>query len=355
MMMNQNAALQRFCRRLKTAKWILDVKLHPGTGRAVPGNMLLFDTSIDSQNMGDLIIKHYCDLALSEITANSNVDRIPTHTLPSSGQMEVLSRAATKIVCGTNLMTPHFEEFSNWKMPKNLTGYRDIVTLGVGWGYYCEEISSVSRFVYRTILSRRKLLSVRDGYTEKKFREMGFTNVANTGCPTLWRLTAEHCATIPTQKAGRVITTLTDYDRDEQRDRRMIDLLKENYGEVFVWIQGTDDLEYLQSLVDVQTVRIIPRSLEAYTEALKMGDVDYVGSRLHAGIHAMNLGVRSIILAVDNRAIEMGRDFHLPVIRREELEVKMLPMIHSRWQTAVDLPTEKIAAWKRQFTVSLGG
>ena len=315
----------------------------------------MFDTSIESQNMGDSIIAHYCGIALSQLTDNREVLRLPTHKLPQADQLSRLAAAGTKIVCGTNLITPHYEEFSNWKMPENLRSYRDILTLGVGWGYYCEDISPMSRFVYRTILSRTGLHSVRDSYTEKKFREMGIHNVVNTGCPTLWGLTPEHCASIPIQKARRVITTLTDYDRDYDRDRQMITLLREQYDEVYVWIQGAEDKDYLRELVDPDQVRIIPRSLEAYTEALKMGDLDYVGTRLHAGIHAMNLGVRTIILAVDNRAIEMGRDFHLPVIRRDELEEKLLPRIHSREPIAVRLPSAQIDAWKKQFATHIGG
>lgn len=336
----------RFGRRLK---WTIDVRLHSGTGKADPDQVLLFDTSIDSQNMGDAIIKLYCDRALSELLARKKAVRVPTHTLPDDRQLEAVSQSGTKIVCGTNLITPHFEEFSNWKMPHNLIGYRDIVTLGVGWGYYCEDTSKISKFVYQTILSKDKLHSVRDEYTARKFREMGITNVVNTGCPTLWGLTDEHCKKIPTKKATRVITTLTDYAQDPEADRYMIETLKKNYDEVYVWIQGTGDDAYLQSLAAPDSVQIIPRNLDAYTQALRMGDVDYVGTRLHAGIHAMNLGVRTIILAVDNRAIEMGRDFNLPVIKRSEAEEKLVKMISTQWNLTVNLPLDKIDAWKNQF------
>ena len=318
---------QRIARRLHTLKWMTDVTLHPGTEKVEPDKLVLFDTAINSQNMGDSIIAYYCTKALSEIFAGKNVLRVPTHTLPSKKQLAEVSRAEGKIVCGTNLITPHFEEFSNWKMPSNLEGYRDIVTMGVGWGYYCDEISKISKFVYRTVLSKKKLHSVRDGYTERKFREMGIKNVVNTGCPTLWGLTPEHCARIPQKKASRVITTLTDYDRNPEADRFMLDILKKNYAQVFVWLQGTEDFSYLQSLVDLNSVRVIERDLDQYTKALDMGNVDYVGTRLHAGIHALNRGVRTIILAVDNRAIEMGRDFNLPAIQRSEICNRLAEMI----------------------------
>lgn len=341
--------------RLQYWRWMLDVKCHPGVAKKKDDSLLLFDTSLNSLNMGDSIIAHYCSIALSQLMTQREVLRLPTHTLPEATQRSALVAAGTRIICGTNLMTPHFEEFSNWKIPENLCGYRDILTLGVGWGYYCDDISPMSRFVYRTILSSTGLHSVRDGYTERKFREMGINNVVNTGCPTLWGLTPEHCATIPTHKACRVITTLTDYARDYAQDRRMIELLREQYEEVYVWIQGIEDEEYLRELVEADTVKIIPRSLDAYTAALKMGDLDYVGTRLHAGIHAMNLGLRTIILAVDNRAIEMGKDFNLPVIRREELDEKLLRRIHSNEPIAIELPMEQICAWKEQFFATNGG
>lgn len=343
----------RASRRLKYLGWTARVTLRPGVSRGKDGTQVLFDTSMGSMNMGDAIIAHYCALALAGIAEDPL--RLPTHSLPDAAQLKRLASAGRKIVCGTNLMAPHFEEYSNWKMPADLRGYRDILTLGVGWGYYCDDISPMSRFVYRTILSKTGLHSVRDAYTEGKFREMGIDNVVNTGCPTLWGLTPAHCAAIPTRKARRVITTLTDYDRDYHRDRRMIELLKDHYEQVHVWPQGVDDRAYLVELIDATKVHIIPRSLEAYTEALRMGDVDYVGTRLHAGIHAMNLGVRTLILAVDNRAIEMGRDFDLPVIRREELEEKLLPHILCPDPIAIRLPTEQINAWKGQFTAFLGG
>lgn len=339
----------RAARKLKQIGWAADVKLHPGSGKRHPDRAVLFDTSLGSQNLGDSIIRHYCDLALREILAEKNTSRVPTHSLPTQQQVKAVAEAGVKIVCGTNLITPHFEEFSNWKMPGNLKGYRDIVTLGVGWGYYCGDISPASRFVYRTILSKTGLHSVRDAYTERKFRQMGITNVVNTGCPTLWGLSPEKCAAIPQSKASRVITTLTDYARDPEADRRMIEILKRNYDRVSVWIQGTEDQAYLDELTEPGEVIVIPRELDAYTAGLNSGDVDYAGTRLHAGIHAMNCGVRTIILAVDNRAIEMGSDFNLPVIRREDLAEKLEPMIRGQWKTDVKLPGEQISKWKGQF------
>ena len=75
----------------------------------------------------------------------------------------------------------------------------------------------------------------------------------------------------------------------------------------------------------------------------------YVGTRLHAGIHALNQKVRTIILAVDNRATEMGKDFNLPVIQRTQVEEKLQIMIQSTWRTKISIPKENIQKWKMQF------
>ena len=104
----------------------------------------------------------------------------------------------------------------------------------------------------------------------------------------------------------------------------MLSILKKTYGEVFVWIQGTGDYKYLKGITDISDVHIIEPNLDAYTAVLQSGKIDYVRTRLHAGIHALNYGVRSIILAVDNRATEMGRDFHLPVIQRAWIQEQLM-------------------------------
>lgn len=315
--------------------------------------LVIFDTSIHSLNMGDSIIQYYCDKVIHELFPEKDPIRIQTHELPNADERKNLPGAQIKLVCGTNIITPYYEEYSGWKMPDDLYGYQGIITLGVGWAYYCDDISDRSRRVYRTILSKSGLHSVRDSYTEQKFREMGIYNVMNTGCPTLWGLKPEHCAAIPTHKAKNVITTITDYDRDIDCDRLMLKILLEEYEHVSVWIQGIEDLDYLKELIDIRTVEIIPRDLASYTTALCRGNVDYVGTRLHAGIHALNQYVRSLIVAIDNRAIEMGKDTGLPLILRENIGKDLAEKIWENRTTKINLPQYEIDCWKQQFKRTL--
>ena len=152
----------------------------------------------------------------------------------------------------------------------------------------------------------------------------------------------EFCREIPTQKAKAVVTTITDYRRDPERDSQMIAILSRNYDHVYLWLQGRHDEEYLQTLDVPANLSTIPSSLEAYEEVLRKGGVDYVGTRLHAGIHALNYKIRSIILAVDNRATEMGRDMNLPVIQRDQLCSELEKKINSDFATEIRINKENI-------------
>lgn len=309
--------------------------------------IVLLDPSINTQNLGDCIINLYCQKALSAVLDGTEV-HIPTHTRPNKREIDEIAHTKNSIVCGTNLMTSAYEVFTIWKMPKYLRGYRNIVTLGVGWGRYENYISNYSAFVYRTILSKKALHSVRDNYTKQMFEKLGFYNVINTGCPTIWGLTKDHCGKIPIKKADRVIVTITDYDRDYKNDKALIEILLQKYITVVFWPQGEDDMEYWTRLDITGNVCILERSVDAFTAALKTGEYDYVGTRLHAGIHALNNFVRSIIIAIDNRATEMGKDFNLPVIQRSNI-VEELPNLIENWKCDIRIPEREIECWKEEL------
>lgn len=338
-------------RRYKDCLWRMNVKRAINKEQTIKDQIVVFDTAIGSKNMGDYIIQYYCRKVLDELFFEKKRMCVSTHIMPSEEDIQSIIDSKIKIVCGTNLITPHYEEFSNWKMSEHLYGYKNVIAMGVGWGYYCDDISKTSRFVYNSIFSKEYIHSVRDSYTEQKFKEMEITNVINTGCPTLWNLSPERCEKIPTRKAKNVICTITDYDRDYLRDKRILEILLKNYDTVAVWIQGVDDQEYLDKLIDIKQLTIIPGTLDAYTDYLRQNNLDYVGTRLHAGIHALNNGVRSIIIAIDNRAIEMGRDFGLPIILRNDLDEELEEMINKKLEIDIKIPQENIIKWKKQFAI----
>ena len=315
-------------------------------------NVVVFNTAISTDNMGDYIIMHYCSGILNEIMDDAEFIDISTHTVPSEEQGKKVKRSKYKFVCGTNLLTSHIEEWWNWRLPDGYKGkmdYRNVILFGVGWGSYQDKCSDYSKLIYRLLLNPCVLHSVRDQYTEKKFKEIGINNVINTGCPTMWNLTPQFCSTIPTNKSRNVIATITDYRRDEVQDTLMFEILQKCYQNIYVWIQGKKDEEYIASLQLSEKVILIPRSLEAYENILKRGNIDYVGTRLHAGIYALNFRIRSIIIAVDNRAIEIAKDTNLPIVLREDIQRNLEKVIKSSFSTKVKINLENINRFKRQF------
>lgn len=316
------------------------------------GKLIRFNTALGTENLGDYIIMHYCNEILDELFPVHESIHVSTHLMPSAEQEIAAKQTKYKIVCGTNLLTSNIEHHWRWILPDGIRrkmNYRNVILLGVGWGEYQENCTVYSRMVYRTMLNPNLLHSVRDQYTLEKLQQAGFENIINTGCPTTWALTPEFCHDIPKEKSKDVVTTITDYRRDIEKDNEMLEILSRNYDHVYLWLQGKHDEEYLKTLNIPENLTTIPANLEAYEKILLSGGVDYVGTRLHAGIHALNYKIRSIILAVDNRATEMGRDVKLPVVQRSNITEILEKKIQSEFTTEIQIKQDNIESFKAQF------
>ena len=93
---------------------------------------------------------------------------------------------------------------------------------------------------------------------------------------------------------------------------------------------------------------VIPSTLDAFDAALDQEDTDYVGTRLHGGIRALQHGRRSLIIAIDNRAREMHKDFNIPVLERDEIE-KLEDWICGESTTDIRIPIDEIERFLGQF------
>ena len=321
-------------------------------------HIVLFDTYQGSMNEGDGIIKEYIETEMSYLFHGANIARFSTH-LPISRFYQVLHKnliykvcdaADYKFLCGTNLFKTSLMRLSpDWNI--NFTScsyYKNSIAIGCGLDVNSRYSDVYTKKIYKKILSPNYIHSVRDERTKLYFETLGF-KALNTGCPTLWGLTPEVCSKIPTKKHNSVIFTLTDYKRDYELDAKFINILRENYKKLFFWIQGYDDFNYLQELTDTSSIEIIPHSLDDYRDFLSMPDVEYVGTRLHAGIYAMRHGVRSIILSIDNRADDMKVSYNLNVVSRKEIEKKLELLINSEFRTNIEIPYHIIDEWKKQF------
>lgn len=164
----------------------------------------------------------------------------------------------------------------------------------------------------------------------------------------MWRFTPSFCKSIPSTKAKSVITSVTDYRKDMDADNAMLRILDRNYDTIYIWLQGKKDLEYLSTL-NVPDHSVIIDSIDAFDEKLVSGEIDYVGTRLHAGIYALNHQVRSIIIGVDNRSLEIASDTRLPVIDRSRMNVELEDRIRSDWKTMIQLKQKNIDSFIQQF------
>lgn len=311
-------------------------------------DIVLLDTAIGSDNVGDEIIMSYCEKICKSIFKHSNFLHIPTHIYDEKS--EHISNYF-KILCGTNLIYKKMEESRQLSIPNNLESMKNICLLGVGMQQIGleEDMSNYSKQLLNFILSSDVIHSVNDNETKIELEKIGITNVLNTSCPTMWGLTPDHCKKIPVKKASAVLTTVTDYIQDSEIDVRMLEILKNNYSKVYIWIQGQYDYEYLQSLIDLKNFVIIPPSLDELDKILENEDVDYVGTRLHAGIRSLNFLKRSLIIAVDNHARAIHNDTNLPIMERCEIEDNLSDWINSIHETNIILPTEAINKWIEQF------
>ncbi len=313
----------------------------------------LLDTGIGSRNMGDHIIVDSIKRQLRDVFPAAIFVNVPTHEYLGPESLKLLDSCEIRLVCGTNLLASHMDEYKQWKLGGlEFAALRDVTLLGCGWWQYQEAPNPYTELLLNRILSNRTVHSVRDSYSVEKLRGLQSKSVINTTCPTLWSLTPAHLQGVPDRKARDVVTTLTDYKADPVADGFMLEHLAQRYRTVYVWIQGTGDFKYLKRLVPTgqDRIRVVPATLEAYDRLLTSSlDLDYVGTRLHAGVRALQKKRRALILAVDNRAREISADTALPCLPRERATAELEGMIEGISARGIRLPVEQINQWLAQF------
>ena len=329
---------------------------------------------ITTENLGDNIIEWYCNDVCSELFGEHMSINVPTRERLSRETMKKISSSDYAFVFGTNLLSSDMKKNRQWNITytdvmkfkfaqvkkkdilhldykavlENINSGH-IVLLGTGWLDYQMAATGYTKKMLKALLDKEIIHSVRDSYTEQHLKSIGINNVINTACPTMWNLSEKFCEDIPYEKADSVVTTITDYRMDAANDRLLIDILLKKYKIVYIWLQSLQDYKYLNSLEVGDSIKIIKPTLEAYDSFLRNNTVDYVGTRLHGGIRALNYKKRTCIIAVDNRAIEIANDTNLPIINRTDIGTELEKWIDSDSKIRIKLPTENIQIWKNQF------
>ena len=309
----------------------------------------ILNSSIASTNLGDIIIYESVYNHLRKVFSDDFFTDYPTQIHIATDAKYLMSQKNLLFISGTNLLSSNLESRYQWKIDNSHRKFlfNKVVLVGVGWWQYQGDINNYTSKIYKSVLNQKVYHSVRDHYSVDKLNSIGIKNVLNTSCPTLWNITPAKCESIPKIKADKVVTTLTCYKKNIELDKKMLMILSKNFNKVYLWIQSFLDLEYLDEIgLDIPNLELIPPTVEAYDEVLNQGGIDYIGTRLHAGIRAIQKNIRTLILAVDNRAIEISKDVNLNVIKRENVE-DVKAFIDNSYETKILLPYENIELFKK--------
>lgn len=317
--------------------------------------IVLFEPSIGTLNLGDHIIvesiKRELDFLLRDAFVVEQSTQTPIMHFYQRGdeRHKHASQADYKFICGSNLFWDNMlHPTPQWNI--NLLTCptaADSVLVGVGSSTRMTGVNQYTQRLYKKVLSKEYIHSARDEATKQHIESLGL-KAMNTGCATMWSLDEAHCSRIPTQKGDRVVFTLTEYLRDVSKDRELLKILERNYGELYFWPQGYSDWEYLQELKGDTKVQVLAPNLESMRSLLREGNIDFVGTRLHGGIFAMQNFVRTIILVIDNRAGDMKNSYNIPAVARADT-MAVENLIRSQWNTSVNIHEDRIRIWKEQF------
>lgn len=314
----------------------------------IPKPVTVLDTTLCDDNLGNQIIMESIYEVLKDIYKKEFLYRIQYRDTLGKHALNCAKESKYVFMGGTNILRNDMENEVTWgineensKILKN-----KLILMGVGWWQY--QISRINNYTYNLlhyVLNNQMIHSVRDGYTLNQLKKIGIENVLNTGCPSIWKLDENFCKKIPQNKADEVLLMLTPNNR--KRDEYILDILKQNYRKIYCWIQSAYDYKYAISLGI--TKNIIPPRLEALESFLQKNmNVEYVGTRLHGGIKCLQHKKRAIIIGIDNRAKEMGKDFLLPVLDEQDLTL-LENKINQPLPIMLKLPRDKIKMWVQQF------
>jgi hypothetical protein len=119
---------------------------------------------------------------------------------------------------------------------------------------------------------------------------------------------------------------------------------------VYFWPQGSGDARYFAEFS--RGAILLDRSLAALEQLLRE-PIDCIGTRLHCGIKCLEHGRRSLVLGIDNRAMEIAADTALPVVWRSDLD-SLRSWIAGGEPVRLAIDFAAIARWKRELSAALG-
>lgn len=322
---------------------------------------VIFNTAVGSSNRGDDIIFNSAEEFLVDVLDYGYTMYFGTHVKNislfhlNSPKVKFAKEADYKFILGTNLLTANvWRTMGQWQIGIwDRCIYKNSILMGAGTKVSNKEMTAGTRRMYEQILRKDIAHSVRDEESKEFLSAIKGLHVINTGCPTLWKLTQDVCERIPVNKSPNVIITVSGQKkhRKPEKDQILLDCAEKNYDRVYLWVQTAEDESYFNTLKHKKDIKKI-YSFRNYQEVCKNGEVDYIGTRLHGGIYAMQCGVRTLIIEIDNRAAGIRETNNINTIKRNDLSVERLEgIIHGVLKTEIHLRDVEIKEWLSQFAV----
>ena len=310
-----------------------------------------------SDNLGDLIISEDIRRILADLFPKENFIPVSPHLPFASKEKQIINSANFVFVGGSNILTSdirHFPRLSPEKIKGFylFPGFKNLVLIGTGWNRYDTKPDWATRIFYRKILHRKLLHSLRDQYSANHLQSARIANLLFTGCPTTWNLDPYFRNSFEAKHP--ILCTLTDYNRNVDQDNQLLyNVVEYSNSITYFYPQGSEDISYLQSLTFYQNnkskFKSLPRCYNHFKDIISDGRLNYIGTRLHAGIKCLQHKIPSLIIGIDNRAWEMGQDLSLPVVARNETSIIGHWVEKKRATSTIKLPYENIKKWKDQF------
>jgi polysaccharide pyruvyl transferase WcaK-like protein len=304
-----------------------------------------FDPVIASYNLGNQIITESVEEVISEIFKKDFLFKLDPMDI-GFNTMKYVNRSDFIFVAGTNLLSSNILRNRQFDIGIVKSFFmKKMILLGVGWQDY-SNVNLYSKLLLNFNLDGHYFHSVRDSYAKNKLNQLGIKNVLITGCPTLWNLNFTKLEKSFQRKNKNVVFTLTDYRPNKKRDLQIVNFVKNNYSKIYFWPQGVGDVDYLKKNFDISNFEILPARLNVFDKILEKNNIEYFGTRLHAGVRALQKNKKATIVGIDSRSIEMKKDFGLPVV---EVKKNFLKDFNSISDFNLVMPSKNINLWKGQF------